>query len=516
MGAGKTSVARELASLGRLRAIDLDERIEARAGARIADLVRTRGEGELRRLEREEVRQLADESGVVVALGGGTVTDREIRRLLLARGTLVTLDAPLDALVARVGDGTGRPLLDGGAREALAAILEARRDAYAECHARIDTAGSSPRDVAVRVLAVAAAAPIAVPLGARSYVVEVGAGVRERVAARALAATSGELVVVVTDAGAAPWATEVAASLRAAGRRIVRVELERGEEHKRLGAVERIWDAALGAGVDRDALVLAVGGGVVGDVAGFAASTLLRGVAFAQVPTTLLAMVDSSVGGKTGVDHARGKNLVGTFHQPRFVLCDPEVLRTLDPAERRAGLAEVVKAAWIEGEHDVRALETDAAALVGGGELAAIERAVRRAVQTKARIVSADEREVGLRRVLNLGHTVGHALEAAAGFRELRHGDAVALGLVAAFRVAQALGKARPEDAARARALLDALGLPASLDAHRLDGAFSWISHDKKRAGGAIRFAVPGAPGRVEVVPLPLERLRALVAQGGS
>lgn len=513
MGAGKTTVARELASLARLRVVDLDERVEARAGARVAEIVRTRGEREFRRLEREEARQLAEESGLVVALGGGTVVDDAVRRLLLSRGTLVMLDASLEVLVARVRDGSERPLLGNDPRQALEAILDARRDAYAECHARIDTSNATPRDVAVRVLEVARGAPIAVPLGRRSYVVEVGAGVRARVGARALSGSAGELVVVVTDGGASRWAADAETSLRASGRRVARVELARGEQHKRLAAVERVWDAALEAGADRDSLVLAVGGGVVGDVAGLAASTLLRGVAFAALPTTLLAMVDSSVGGKTGIDHARGKNLVGTFHQPSFVLCDPDVLQTLDPAELRSGLAEVVKAAWIEGEQDVRALEADAEALVRA-DPAAIERAVRRAVATKARIVCADEREQGARRLLNLGHTVAHALEAEAGYGKLRHGDAVALGMVAAFRVGLALGRGEPADAARATALLEALGLPVDLAGRVTEGVLAWISQDKKRAGNTVRFVVGGPPGRIEVVQVPIERLGSLIAQG--
>jgi len=512
MGAGKTVVGRAVAERSGLGLVDLDERIEAAAGAETSEIFRAQGEMAFRRLERDEALRAAEQDGVVVALGGGTVCDDDVRRLLLSRGTLVTLSAPIDQLVLRVraDEGRGRPLLAGGARDALERLLGARRAAYAECHASIETSGRDPQDVAREVLEVAARLVVAVPLGERTYVVEIGSGVRGRVVDCATRATPGGEVIVATDGGAARWAREVEALLTTAGRRVVSVQLERGEASKTLAAAERVWDAALAAGVDRDALVVAVGGGVVGDVAGFAASALMRGVAHGQVPTTLLAMVDSSVGGKTGVDRPQGKNLVGTFHQPRFVLADVDTLDTLDPAERRAGLAEVAKAAWLEGEADVAALERDVAALVAG-EPSATTDAVARAVRTKARIVSGDEREGGLRRVLNLGHTVGHALEAAAGFGALRHGEAVALGLVASLRVGHALGRARADDVARMERLLGALGLPTGLTGRLDASALGWLGSDKKRRAGELLFVVPGGPGVVEVVPLAAAKIAEIL-----
>src|SRR5690606_13141961 len=252
--------------------------------------------------------------------------------------------------------------------------------------------------------------PIAVALGPRTYQVRIGRGVLSELPAE-LAALGGAVVIVADENVEEPWARPIA---RAIAPRAT-ITLAPGEENKTLAAVERIWDGALEAGVDRGALVLAVGGGVVGDLAGFAASTLLRGVRFAQVPTSLLAMVDSSVGGKTGFDRPQGKNLVGTFHQPRFVLCDVDTLSTLPDAELRAGLAEVVKSAWIDGEASVRALEQDAERLLArDGE--ALERAVRMSVALKADVVASDEHESGRRMVLNLGHTLGHAIEAARGY----------------------------------------------------------------------------------------------------
>jgi 3-dehydroquinate synthetase len=248
----------------------------------------------------------------------------------------------------------------------------------------------------------------------------------------------------------------------------------------------------------------------VGDVAGFAASTLLRGVSFAQIPSTLLAMVDSSVGGKTGIDRLEGKNLVGTIQQPRFVLCDVELLETLPIRERRAGLAEVVKSAVLSGESALAALERDVDALARGDE-GAILRAIHMSIGLKADIVAADEHETrGLRLRLNLGHTVGHALEAQSGYA-LRHGEAVGLGLLAAARVSERLGFATAALGQRIAALLEAFGLPVDLDAHLCTETWIWMRSDKKRAGDVVRFLVPVAPGDVRVVALAAGDVARLV-----
>jgi 3-dehydroquinate synthase len=389
----------------------------------------------------------------------------------------------------------------------LAELRQARAGAYAECHALVSTAERGIDAVMEEIEQAHTRALIVVPMGERSYRIEVAPGVRARVpdAMRAL----GPSALVVSDAIVAPlWASAVARSLEARGIATSELSIPAGEAHKNIRTVELIWEAALERGLDRGSALLGVGGGVVGDLTGFAAATFLRGVPVGHMPTTLLAMVDSAVGGKTGFDTRHGKNLVGAFHQPSFVLCDPDVLATLPLRELRAGLAEVVKAAWIDGETAVARLERDARALIERDTTALIA-AIRMSVQLKARVVTEDEREGGRRAVLNLGHTVGHAIEAAGDFQGHLHGEAVALGMVAAFRLARRFGAATSEQGERMTRLLAALGLPTDLDAAMSERAIAYLSADKKRRGAALTLVLPSAPGATELKKVPLAEIES-------
>lgn len=491
MGAGKSTTGRLVAARLDLPFVDIDRRVAKESGKSIAEIFAEQGEAAFRARERAAALSVATGDDAVVALGGGTVMDPEVRRALLDAGTLVTLTAPLKTLATRIGDDRNRPLLEGGARR-FREILATRAAAYAECHGEVPTGGRSPAAVAEAVVALVRDERVPVPLGLRSYAVEIGEGIRHRLGERVRRAGG---LVLVADENTARYRDEL--PLESA----VRVTLPAGEANKTLASAEAIWSHAIEAGFGRNAMIVAVGGGVVGDLAGFAAATCLRGVDFGQVPTSLLAMVDSSVGGKTGINFAGAKNMVGAFHQPRFVLCDVETLETLPAGERIAGLGEVVKAAWIDGEEAVLALEADAEAL-RAGDPAATTRAIRRSVALKARVVRDDEREKGRRRVLNLGHTIGHGLEAAAGFGALRHGEAVALGMLAAARLG-----ARVEVEERLTALLGKLGLPTDLDVALTPEVFALAGHDKKRDGDAVRFLVPGMPGDVVEERIPLADL---------
>ena len=518
-GSGKSTLGKVLASRLQRPFVDLDQEIERQQGRSIAEIFRSEGEAAFRRMESEGLRALVECGGLpgVLALGGGTLTHPESRRLALRRGIVVTLEAPVEEVAQRLQGSETRPLLEGldpdARRERLLKLWQERRAAYAECHIRLSTQGRSPEQGAEALVDLLGRVPVVVPLGERTYPVWVGAALRKTLLPQLEEGGRPSSLLCVSDSHVdASWSS-FRQELAAAFRPFHSLILPPGEESKHLGSLAAIWDAALDAGCDRQSCLLALGGGVIGDLAGFAASTLLRGVDFVQMPTTLLAMVDSSVGGKTGIDRPQGKNLVGAFHQPRFVICDLDFLATLPLRERRAGLAEVVKSAWLEGEEAVAALERDAEALARG-ETEATERAIRMAIGLKARIVGEDEHESGPRRLLNFGHTLGHAIEAAEGYGRLRHGEAVALGMVAALEIAARHFGDAPASVQRMRALLRRLGLEAEPRAYLRDETWTFLSSDKKKRGNRVHWVLPREPGDQSIVALELSEARALLGAG--
>jgi 3-dehydroquinate synthase len=273
-----------------------------------------------------------------------------------------------------------------------------------------------------------------------------------------------------------------------------RVCTEPGEAHKNLASLGRVWDSLIDGGVERGDALVALGGGVVGDVAGFAAATYLRGIDLVQVPTTLLAMVDSSVGGKAGIDHPRGKNLLGAFHQPRGVLADLETLGSLPRREVLSGLAEVLKAAILADAELFRLLEEQGPGLVEDPSL--LEEAVARAVAIKARVVEADEREAGARALLNLGHTLGHAVEVVTGYGTWSHGEAVAMGIAFAGRLSEKLGLLGTSEAKRIRALVEKWGYPLTATGIGAEKIIDALRFDKKSVGGAPLWVLPEGIGK--------------------
>jgi 3-dehydroquinate synthase len=364
---------------------------------------------------------------------------------------------------------------------------------------------------------------LAVELGARRYEIVVGSGLLGRVGAELAGVLRRPDAIIVTDANLArtPHLEVLEHSLQAAGIARRRVVLPPGEATKSMAQLGDLLDRLLDMGVDRATTVVAFGGGVIGDLAGFAAAVVLRGVDCVQVPTTLLAQVDSAIGGKTGINTRHGKNLVGAFHQPRLVLVDPAVLGSLPPRELRAGYAEVVKYGLIDRPDLFAWLETHGHGVVAGAA-AAQQHAVLESCRAKAAVVAADEREGGVRALLNLGHTFAHALEAACAYGdELLHGEAVALGLVLAFDLSVRLGLCPAADADRVRAHLAAVGLPTTLRAVRPRGFAAEelqaaMGYDKKAQGGRPRFVLTRGIGRAfvggEVAPAELEALLGAAA----
>ena len=348
---------------------------------------------------------------------------------------------------------------------------------------------------------------VLVDLGARAYSVVVGAGLLGGIGARLVTLGFRSRVALVTSERVGElYAATVVGSLEKAGFRPAVVEIPDGEQHKNLAWLAVIYDRLLDAGVERGTPVIALGGGVVGDLTGFAAGTLLRGLPLVQVPTTLLAQVDSGLGGKTGVNHARGKNLIGVFHQPRLVVADVDVLRTLPPREFAAGLAEVIKYGVIGDEMLFRRLEDGLPDVLAHGREALIA-LVAACCRQKAAVVARDEREErGDRAVLNFGHTVGHGVELLTEYRTLLHGEAVAIGMVAAARVSRGLGVCDVATVERIERLLRRAGLPTEVPADITPAALALaMQSDKKAAGGRVRFVATEGIGRTRFVELTTE-----------
>lgn len=354
---------------------------------------------------------------------------------------------------------------------------------------------------------------VPVPLGPRAYDVRIGDFAPEALAdtlAAALGKTTG--VAVLVDGRVAEVSPRVGALVAALGTRLPRVKLlalGQGESAKNLTAIERTCQWLAESGYDRGAAVIGVGGGAATDHAGFAAAIYLRGISFALVPTTLLAMVDASVGGKTGVDLPAGKNLVGAFHQPRAVVADLGFLDTLPARERAAGMAEIVKAGLIADAPLVDRIEREAAVLGAAGafDRQALAEIIGAAVRVKAEVVTEDERESGRRAILNFGHTIGHALEAESAY-ELLHGEAVSLGMVAALTLGRVRGVTDPALVPRTTALLARLGLPVDVAGRLNPQVLARIEVDKKRRSDGVKFVFVPRAGEASVVEVPLDEVK--------
>lgn len=492
-GVGKSTVGKLLARELRLPFVDVDHRIEQQVGRSPADLIRDGGELAFRVLEERTIAALlAEGQDGVWALGGGALTFESTRRLLLDATLLIGLRAPLRVLLSRLGAAADRPLLDGDTSIALAHLLDLRTATYEVPPIVVDA--SPAAEVVAGSLAFRARAwreadtdrASFVPTGpvTTSVVTASGALRQSGTALRALGLGGGGVLLVDTAATCA-YGDEVARSLEGEGLPVARAQVPNGEAAKDLSVVEQLTTAAIDAGLDRDGIALAIGGGSTGDVVGLAAAVLFRGIGWGVVPTTLLSMVDASLGGKTAVDHPRGKNLVGTIHPPKLIVIDPSTLDSLPTEELTAGKAEVLKHGLLGDQGLLDSVLDNSFDPADAGCL-------HRALNVKAEIVSRDPFERGIREHLNLGHTIAHAIERATG-HVVSHGHAVGLGLLAEARLGLGLGITPSgivdviEEGLRVAGLPRALSSSVSAKPADLVAA---ARHDKKRREGHHRVVL--------------------------
>ncbi len=521
MGAGKTSVGRALAQRLRLPFVDTDHEIEARERLTIPKIFEQHGEAYFRQRERETLLDVISRERCVIAVGGGLVNNAESRALLLERCLCVCLTASPDTILMRVGGeaaAQSRPMLRGGnVRERIESLLAERAAAYRAMHYHVDTDHGVLDETVTRIAAIAQAEQlrinVAIP-GEKAYDIVMGDGLIDQLGALLCERGWTAPALIISDKLAASYfAGSALLALKRSGITAHLHTMDYGEQHKTLASVEAMYRACSAVGMDRNSPVIALGGGVLGDTAGFAAATFLRGVPFVQVPTTLLAMTDSSIGGKVGVDTPFGKNLVGAFKQPDLVVMDTRCLGSLPVLELRCGYAEIIKSAVIAGGDEYALARKLALSPMHGADPHAslgedgwvddlMMQTLVNAIGLKRSVVIEDPFERGRRALLNFGHTFGHGIEAWSAMR-IKHGYAVALGMVCAANLSHRLGLC---SAAHTRELLEMLrgvGLPTRLadlrvlgvSALDIDAIWATMQSDKKKRAGKLRFILMRSPG---------------------
>ena len=492
-GTGKSTVGKILAHNLKLPFVDLDRVIEANADMSIPGIMELQGETTFRDLETSALKNLADEKESVIALGGGALLRDENRAFAESNGKVVLLMAEISTLLARLKNHSEkRPLLAGDLRGQLSALLKKRSEHYNSFPLLIQVDGKTAEQNAHH-------AQVALGRHHLSAMGEYDVAVQSRgieQLGEMLRSRELQNPLIVTDENVAKFhAEKVTEAIGGSGFDPKVIIVPAGEAYKNLETVSGLWKSFLEAGLDRKSTVIALGGGVIGDMAGFAASTYMRGLAWIGVPTTLLSMVDASLGGKTGFDLPEGKNLIGAFYPPKFVLADPQLLKTLPEEELISGMAEVVKHGIIS--------DPELFNLCGRGLewiKNNLEEVVKRAMAVKIKVIEEDPYEKGFRAALNLGHTVGHAVELVSKFR-LRHGEAIAVGMAAEAKYSARIGLAGPGVAESVTESLTALGLPTQIpDEMPREEIIRAMRMDKKKDAKTIRFALPVEIGKVELV----------------
>ena len=528
MGAGKTTIGKLLAKRLQKTFIDCDHELEHRTGVKIPLIFELEGELGFREREVALIQELSQRTDVVLATGGGAILRPESRAALVANGTVVYLNARVEDLYARTKHDKNRPLLQTANPQAkLHELFQQRDPLYREIADIVITSGHQNVHQAVREVERRLGNPahklysssmqtLTVALGDRAYPIHIGGGLLSQ-PSLILPHLKSSQVAIVTNTTVGPLYLErLQRVLQESGVEVLPIVLPDGEAYKNEESLKQIYDVLLTHRMERKATLIALGGGVIGDLTGFAAATYLRGVPFIQIPTTLLAQVDSSVGGKTGINHPLGKNMIGAFYQPQVVLADTDTLNTLPDRELSAGLAEIIKYGLIRDLAFLEWLETNMDKL-RARDAAALSYAIFHSCENKAEVVAADERESGSRALLNLGHTFGHAIENGMGYGAWLHGEAVGAGMIMAADLSRRLGWLSDADVARARALILKAGLPCVAPDLGFDKYLDLMGLDKKVEGGKIRFVLLKSLGDAVIyadVPIPLlqETIAASVA----
>jgi len=526
MGAGKTAIGKRLAIRLGLPFFDADQEIERAAGITVAEIFERHGEAHFRAGEKRVIQRLLSLGPIVLAPGGGAFMDPDTRALIHERAISVWLRGSLPVLLNRVRGRTHRPLLNGeDPAETLRRLSAERNPVYAEADIIVHSQ-EDPPDVTTEIVlsAITTHIPprrVCVRLSQASYDVLIGTNLLNRAGHLMVSSMPRKRCVIVTDATvAALHLVALQQSLTDSSISYETIIVPPGEASKSMETWNTVVEGLLAHAVDRHTTIVALGGGVIGDLAGFAAAATLRGLPFIQIPTTLLAQVDSSVGGKTGINSPFGKNLIGAFHQPRLVLADIGVLGTLPTRDRRAGYAEILKAGVVADAELYEWCDVNAERLLEGDTLCLTD-AVERAVLFKAGVVAGDEREEKPndgRALLNLGHTFGHALEAETGYGDsLLHGEAVAIGIVLALELSANLGFCGRDDARRVRDHLARLGLPTRIDKLPAENLLAHMKRDKKMRDGKLTFVLTRGIGKGFTNPdVPEEAVRAVLLSCGA
>ncbi len=492
-GTGKSTVGKKLAHNLKLPFIDIDRVIETKAGVSIPQIMEQQGEPAFRDLESAALKNLANEKESVIALGGGALLRDVNRAFAEANGKIILLMAELPTLLERLHHDDGkRPLLAGDLSAGLTALLAKRADHYHSFSMLIHVDGKTAEQNAHRVQVLLGRHHLSA-MGEYDAVVQNNGleQLGEMLKSRGL-----QNPIIVTDDNVAKFhADKLAAALRSSGFAPKVLTVRSGEAYKNLETISQLWHGFLENGLDRKSTVIALGGGVTGDMAGFAASTYMRGIAWVGVPTTLLSMVDASLGGKTGFDLPEGKNLIGAFYPPKLVLADPQLLGTLPEAELISGMAEVVKHGIIS-DPELFNLCSRGLDWVKNN----LEEVIKRAMAVKIKVIEEDPYEKGIRAALNLGHTVGHAVELVSKFK-LRHGEAIAIGAVAEAKYAARIGLTGNGLVDAITESFKSLGLPIQIpEAMLREEIIRAMRVDKKKNAKAIRFALPVEIGKVDLV----------------